>query len=770
LIPVITRYNHEIAEELIDNINTVRRRDIAYAQMIQVYVRTKKDQIDINFVEKILNKITFNHYKDWVTVQILKEISNQNPSFNKLNYYYEDLKRIVYSINSTIGKAYAFSYYFVIMGKFRDNKILETLSSSIKDSLANIDSLQQKMITGFRISKVLATVNKKLATEIFSLTKANQSIISFSDNRINEMYIGLCKLLINAVPEIIKSHNFDEKIEFIKNLFFSIPSKYDQIMLLSALALKCYFVGVEKYHRSFSEDCIRILENCEDKELFDNCLVAATPTLFLYEREILFEKLDQLPIELRNTALFDTIQVIISKRLPEEVVDLSSLNGKIDYREALQVCDLLEKMTDDSLIYGAISCLVNILTEPVGVNRIRGKLGFEKHLLSIAERLAKIIDQKLPDPINIKHEGYRIISEAELVKLKHACGNLRANKRWDSLVPEWRDLKQRSSKISNDADRTFVFANLAETYFNVDQGISNVFSHEAEKSLEAISNYIDRIERYRVVARTYHRTMNSSVAKDLLMKAMDHLKGYNYDDRDQMLSNIIEVAHNIDPNLATTLASEIDNPIESYHVNVDIEALNLHTNPARVLSKSSNIEDVIKNVFKRLLKSLRSGKGTVQSDEILANYIIKSLGQDFDTVQLGTQWFIENTILANKNSSRNSQLDDLFSRMLNMIRMINNLGTLLIQNEAAVSQNESSIYQIIHPKDTYLFEVGEREKAIRFIEDWLQKNVTEYVKIYDPYFEEEFIFLLKNMPGNCRVKIITSQCQSKVEQQDLSRK
>jgi hypothetical protein len=764
IIPVLTEYDPNMAESFIGNINLLNRRDFAYSILVREYVLVNEEDMDFTFIDKIISKISYIHLQDWVFVQVLRTISESCKNIETRKKL--SLKERVYSIKSLIGKTYALSFYLVLLNG-EDNKLKEALFTHLKENLMQIDSLEQKMITGYRVTRVLSTYDMQLANEIYELTNNNKTVIAFSDRRINELYIATCSLLINTVPEILKSANYNERIEVIIKLIESIPSKYNQISLLNALAIKCFVSGENSILSTIAKKGLRIIEECPDEEVYNHSLNEFAPTLFFYEREILFEKLDQLPTLLRDNSLFNIIKVIVSKRLPDDTIDLKALNAKIDYKEAVQVCDLLDKMTDDGTICGVITCISNLITEPTGTNRLRGTLSNEKQLLNIAERISKIINTKLPDKLNIKHEGYKLIAQAELGKLRHACIQTRAINRWGEIVPEWDTLKASTLSIENVADRSFIFANLSSTYFKTNRETSKIISHEAEKSLYEINNYVDRIERYQIVAETLHENENSAAARDLLEKALDFAKAYSYEERDQMLGKIIEVAHNVEPALATNLASKIDNPMELSQINENIRAMTLHASPQKISGYTSHeYKDVLENVLGRLLKSIRSGKGTVQSSEIVGSYVLKSLGQDYETVRLATEWFIENTISGINSEAKFSRLDDLYNGLIQMTQLIRMLGDFLITNEAAITSNDTTIYKILSPEDTHTFNIGEKEKALDFIYEWISENANEHLKIYDPYFNEEFIFLLKSVPSSCRVQIITSAKTAEVESSD----
>src|SRR5690606_8004300 len=224
-------------------------------------------------------------------------------------------------------------------------------------------------------------------------------------------YIETCKTLITTVPEVTKTIDAEEKIRIIESHINLVPSLYDKVFLLNNLALKCYISGLEQKFSGFAEKCLALVESCEDEEVHDNCINIIAPTLFLYERGILFQKFEQLPEVQKNNALYQVSKVLLSKRVPGEKVDLKALKTRVEYKEALQICDVLEKMTEDATISVVISGLVDLLIEPAPGNKIRGRFQ-EKQLLSIADRLRKISLEKLPDNKNISHEGYLLIAFA----------------------------------------------------------------------------------------------------------------------------------------------------------------------------------------------------------------------------------------------------------------------------------------------------------------------------------------------------------------------
>ena len=126
-------------------------------------------------------------------------------------------------------------------------------------------------------------------------------------------------------------------------------------------------------------------------------------------------------------------------------------------------------------------------------------------------------------------------------------------------------------------------------------------------------------------------------------------------------------------------------------------------------------------------------------------------------------WVIENTARRINNSPQvKTHLRNLFDATL--------FGAEISQRLATQSSRENNNIRPYKARranqDILLFKAGEREVALKFLSNWFEDNVEEYLKICDPYFgveDLEVIKLLQSVKPNCVVTILTSR-------QDPSRK
>ena len=145
----------------------------------------------------------------------------------------------------------------------------------------------------------------------------------------------------------------------------------------------------------------------------------------------------------KNQAIFNVCDFIIT-RLP--LSDPLSENYnllKLDYTEINNLCILVEKSTDDNFIWRFIGKIVN------HINGNRSKITIEQ-INRLKVKIKSIIDNKLPSVNGIKHNGYKILCNSELLLLETYN-----KQKWEKLIKEI-DL------IPNLSDKAFCYIAIAE--------------------------------------------------------------------------------------------------------------------------------------------------------------------------------------------------------------------------------------------------------------------------------------------------------------------
>lgn len=106
--------------------------------------------------------------------------------------------------------------------------------------------------------------------------------------------------------------------------------------------------------------------------MVNQIIIEISPSLYEYEEGFYIEKLKCLLSDFdQETSIENVIRFIIGKRPPEDPIDLSSFNHKVNYADAAKVCKLISLLKRDTAIYAMISCLVDALVENLKVIKLK---------------------------------------------------------------------------------------------------------------------------------------------------------------------------------------------------------------------------------------------------------------------------------------------------------------------------------------------------------------------------------------------------------------
>ncbi|MTI84343.1 MAG: ATP-binding protein [Firmicutes bacterium] len=764
ILSAVTHYDKSLAIQFGLKLNLEARRDEGLNEILKAYtINTNSDNIDIDFIIKTLGKVSNIYKREWILVKIMQRLS-EHTSVDRT----KKIKLVgkVLEITTPAAKTYALAYLYNWIYDHSDAKLNETLSRSLKGSLKKIDMPTEKTKIGGGVVPIIAEVDEELAKQIFEMSNKWKRNSTFCDDRLLFTYTEMIRLGSRMVPDIIYDDNSKGHIDLLCRLIEQIPSTILKCTLFSELALRCLYSGRKDLFKMVADTCLDHLDKCVDSSAKADTLVNISAMLFEHEREILFEKLEDLPIEVQDLGLSQVVKYILSDRPPLDPFETENITTQIDYGKAQKICDVIDAMCTDSMIYTSIIVLVNSLVKENTRSQLDTKLQ-EKQLLRISQRINDIIKSKLPDNRNICHQGYRIAAQACICKLRDAAKSYRASKIWDTMCPSWGELDTEIKKIENSADKVFVYQTVGILANGGDSCAGERLVRRAEENLDQINNHIDRAERFHLVAKGYSKISKQQAAEFVLKEAVKFAQVCSHGEgRDQIMGGIIELAHSMNQSLASDIASQIDNHGMRSQINQNLIALNLHSDPYKLSQyQKEEFQRVLNSTLRKLLKSICSGRGLIQHEDIVRKWLFNVLGQDFETVCLAVSWLIENNIAGNKPHSRVSNLTNLFYTIMELSQMINTLDSLY--SEVAVSNSNNNLLDQILLSNIKTFSVGQGKEAISEIRGWLSKKASNYVKIYDPHFNEEGLILLTSLSQDVRIQILTSLRESELKREKI---
>lgn len=180
----------------------------------------------------------------------------------------------------------------------------------------------------------------------------------------------------------------------------------------------------------------------------------------------------------------------------------------------------------------------------------------------------------------------------------------------------------------------------------------------------------------------------------------------------------------------------------------------IHSEPNKIRNINRNLRRILINeASQKLLKSLCGKRGLVQHDNVVAEWLYSTSGTDFSTASTTTAWYIENTIA--QSTGKVPQLSRLFDGMMKLLPFIFMVNQLVSTNNEC-STEPFPFVEVMAPS-VRNYSIDEGLEAIKDIGDWIKNETIDYLKIVDPYFDEKFLCLLKEVPQGTRVQIILSK-------------
>ena len=456
--------------------------------------------------------------------------------------------------------------------------------------------------------------------------------------------------------------------------------------------------------------------------------------------------ISQIPNPYRDDAYSWICSFLISKRLPIETYDSASKpDKKVSYGDFLDICNLLERMENDSVIYWHIEPLVDSIHK-----RFRNEFNNAQQA-DIQQKLLNLATTKFQTADGIQHEGYKILTEAQIARL-------------DRQNNPWNNFATRANNISNLADRAFVLTKIAAAMPPKQKTFAIQLMQDAKTLIPQIPFFEDRCSHYETLARL-SVDIDKLFSKDCLRQAWNETNPLSVEELPKARQRIIDFAYRLEPEFASTLASETDDdPGREFarnQVKQRLQTLTLREQAANggrtALSKLTQNKKQKMEITKMLLSSLNSGRGSTVHIEDTRQDVKDASHMDLQDAYTIFSWTIENAVRRHADTDQAKTIlrplyeavrlsSELSFRIASRIRSVTDQGI-----DIARRSNDSSESGLILP--------GERNKALEILKTWASQAIG-FIKITDPFFgleELEFIKMIRSVNLDIEIFILTSR-------------
>ena len=552
----------------------------------------------------------------------------------------------------------------------------------------------------------------------------------------NGLYCVL-DLLAKSVRGLAESGNLSERdVERVSSLINSINDDGLKLTLNASLAL--YLWSVERnemYANIISTYLWPVLNGLASSDLSTKYSMweEVYPVLWLQNRDRAREGIEEFPEWVRERCNASLCYTILRRQPIADPFDDSARNRRIgrSYDDVINVLQVCRESKSDDLITRIFVWIADELTGKNPEQKLT-----ESQKAEVARMMYRIAKTKLPTAAGIKHNGYRIMCQAQALRV------------WKINGCSWQKLVDEAKKLDNRADRIFVLAHLGMDYKNRKKG--RALLRTAEKDIVELLTCEDRFDRYFTIASIV-ADQEKTEAKRIVRKAYEEVASSGPEEIDFEECHLIDLAYRIDPSLPMELAVvyDKDNVRREYYENRaqgEMKSLKMKKDivnnmiPRRDRENKQN-EKIFASAAWRALKSLNSGMVVGVKSEQCREMILRASESPLHIAYPLYSWALASLAMSySGEGARQTYLREAFEGVLRGARLFCNLtkvtGSLL----------DVPDWEDLSMEDGTLFvDRGQRKKALKFLEKWIGDKAEEFLLIADPYFGVADLEILRNV-------------------------
>jgi hypothetical protein len=705
------------ALELIGKINTETKRDDSYLAFINSYIDSIT-LVDYMIVYDVINKIIDTDKRDEAILGTVEHILRCKGKFTDIEI--SVLIPILDKISSMHDLEQKTKCCCFVYSLLKDNSKYSNLGQKFLEELRfsweSIDLGWKRIDIGYKIVEFLATDSIEKAREYLEITENFREEILLTDAKMSWAYKHSLLLVLRTYKGlVIKGIDTQDDFRRIDRYIDLIPSFGEKALIWNDLALKLYEnKKIENFNeivRTKIKPALRGISNY-DKRYKYHVITKVAPALYLSHKITAFDIFNEIEQVDKDIAFRNIANYLLHKKSPYDPIDSQpGEGGDLTYEEVLDICELIENASIDYIIYSLIEDIADAIVS------LKRRDSFSKEQkFDIAARLSDIIDRKLPTPNYIKHEGYLIISKAEVLRIKPNVS-----------IPEWEELLKSAELIPNTSDKSLVLSVVTGYLPRRKMELINYNIERINKIIETIPTTLDKLEQYEGLANSILK-INTQMSRVFLKRAMEVASSSPNSEVYSAQKRVIDLAHRIDSDFAASLVSLTDDdPAKkniNHELNSQLQTLELKN---KMLNNEVNVSEDYSNYVQaswRLLGSLNAKR--VETIHIENTHVFLEVASKLplDDAFPILSWILENAVVRYSTTDQAVNfLRPLFESTLQGVDLCLKLSTNSRDKLTILKNNIKS-----DTNNSLLVLSGERTKAIKYIKNWFEKELGVFGK------------------------------------------
>ncbi|MBZ5683242.1 MAG: hypothetical protein LAO24_24395 [Acidobacteriia bacterium] len=752
VIEALSSTKPEAALDICLSLNVQARRDMALRTLLSSMLRQRVQEIPFLSVSAVLERFADPDEVDEALTEVVERFSIvKKPEILELvaDNIVPILGRVI-NISSAQRRTETACLALQILKRV-DRPANEGLEKVLERTLTvawdSMDDDWRRVEAAFYVTSAMAVCCRSLALEYLHKAEALRNSVALEHPTLSygaamylagRAYAGVLAMKLEA----------EEDLRDLTERVGRLPSLTSRILVWIDVALRLIAHSRGEDARQIVEEkLVPQLLQLERKDVGEWCsyVVACSPALYIAHAKSSLELIARLPVQWQSPACEEVIDFICRKVPSNDPYETSEETWhRLTYNEITDIIDVLQLVRSDAFIYVCVKRIVDT------ARKQKPPLS-QQQKAAIVQRLTDLIKTKLPSPIGIRHKGWLIVCEAELLRIQKDAPHA-----WDRIITELKG-------IPNTSDRAYASAMVARAMWGSDPiGAGHLFK-EGLSITDTIPSLFHRVDMYQEIA-DFAAAVDPEFAKAALSRAVEMTLGNQDSDLEQAQKAIVDSASVLSADLSSHLAALIDNDPARAHAKVKAKRqLELEEFRKKMLDESVNASELFTTDTKRIPESAWTNLGALNANRVepvplrhTRDYIRAASMLPLSESYPVFSWAIENAVrrlmLGTKEQARTT-LRGLFRATLQSC----DLSSWVASKMSGRAQRPSQAGQA----EPHVVQAGEREGALGKIRKWIAENGTEYLKVSDQFIgpEEllEIVRIVLSSERRIRVYVVTSR-------------
>ncbi len=736
-------YSPHAALNLISRFNTLQRRDEGYSMLATILLDESDHSDGAACSVQAISSIQDDTERAVAIVEALEAVLESNSPGHKT--IADSFLRLTHTISVPVYGCEAMRLAAVLSLRKRSAGDLEEFLNRFDFHLGEVSTQWGQAEAVYRLVAAFAREDPERGERLLEKYSQQLSGTQSASQGLYEIMSMAISIAVAAFCGTVKTRqerpgDFDRLLQLVRAGM--VPE--GQVAAYTDIALRCWcrerddLLGLV-----LRKQILPVIKLCVSSFRRIDAINQAFPAIYIHNGALAAQYVTEFGGRRLDAGINAAVRTILHRRSPWEPCSDDGTWQALDYNDAVRVVELIEYLEEDASLGYAIDMLAKSACSRGSSHQIASH-----QRADICRRLRDKSNRSLPDPNNIKHDGWRLFAEISIEALSET-----------KQQPTWSSLFARAKAIPNTSDAVLVLLHLSQNIPSKLGELRLAVIAKAHELVQEIPSGVDRL--YRKIELSGSDILQRTVAERLLRDAMSETRLLiGTESYISVQKDIVDSAYQIDPLLAEELVKAVDDDPARIRAKATVKR-QVQMHKTREAIQSGDYKRIGEQAFDseacfRAIRSLNSGRISPPKTELLLATLKGAALSEIRKSWPLFMWFIRAQQVRMESDAQacSRTLVPLCEQTLIVAEQVLRIGLKVGHS------HQTSDCTLEKATDEYLL-IGsmDREKALSYVSRWSVEIVDDEILLADPYFNEDSYDMLREIvfaAPSSSVRIITS--------------